>query len=970
MSHTAYDGGCAGLADADVPIISSGISTGPVERKESEMFQAVCRRRITCRLLSTVVVFGVVLFCLAGAAFGQLSKADIEDLKQRAVDEGWTFTVDENPATQYSLDELCGLKPPPNWQEGARFVEFADKLDLPTRFDWRDSSGTTPIRNQGGCGSCWAFATVGPLECLIKIKDGITVDLSEQWLVSCNSNGWDCGGGWWAHDYHEFRTDPCDSTGAVYEAEFPYTATNGTCNCPYQHPYLIDNWAYIGNSYSVPSVDAIKQAIVTYGPVAVGISVNAAFQAYSGGIFNGCENGELNHGVVLVGWDDALGSGGVWIVRNSWGTGWGDGGYGYFPYGCSYIGYGASFVEYTGQMAVSFEYPNGVPTHLVSSQPTTFEVVTNPISGATLPGSGEVCYWIGEGAQQCVPMTETSLSHYDATLPAFDCGQQVSFRVYVEMLTGEIMSDPPDGERHLACVGDVATAVLDDDFESDLGWTVSGDAVAGLWERGIPVGGGDRGDPTNDYDGSGRCFLTGNTDGDSDVDDGTTYLTSPVFDLSSYDEAMISYARWFSNDFGSNPYEDVLEVWITDDAGATWEPVEVVGPTEQAAGGWYVNTFYVSVYAELTDQMQLRFDASDLINGSVVEAAIDAVTVTGYDCDGVPPPSITTTALPDWTAGYPYSQQLYASGGAGGYSWSDGDGGLTGSGLTLSTDGLLSGTPVGSGTISFTAVVTDDSSGTDEQPLSILVNDALDITSTACPEWTLGITYSCPTEAVGGTGGYTWRDKYSELPGTGLWVPTDGPIAGSPVVDTNVSFTLEVEDDIGATTDVIISISLNPAVSVTSDSLGLPAATQGEPYSQMLEASGGTGELTWINWLDDLDGTGLTLGADGLLSGTPSVVGDVYFTARASDEVGSDDTQGFYLECDEPYVCGDCNRDGKVNLSDVTILVDYVYLGGDAPDPLVAGNVDASPDGRINLSDITRVVDFVYLEGEDLECLD
>jgi len=205
------------------------------------------------------------------------------------------------------------------------------------------------VKNQGDCGSCWAFATVGALECAIKIKDDLEEDLSEQWLVSCNQEGWSCGGGYFAHDYHMWKTDPCDGTGAVLEADFPYVAYDAPCNCPYPHEYLLESWAYIGTHVGVPGVEAIKQAILDYGPVSVCVYVDDAFQAYTGGVFNACQNDYgVNHAVVLVGWDDDQGTEGVWFLRNSWGTGWGEDGYMRIEYGCSLVGYAACYVDYPG----------------------------------------------------------------------------------------------------------------------------------------------------------------------------------------------------------------------------------------------------------------------------------------------------------------------------------------------------------------------------------------------------------------------------------------------------------------------------------------------------------------------------------------------------------------------------------------------------------------------------------------------
>jgi C1A family cysteine protease len=244
-------------------------------------------------------------------------------------------------ALEVSVPQPAAI-PTPTDEEGATTAEPPtlaedDPRVLPSAFNWCSVHGCSPVRNQGACGSCWAFGTVGPLEQNV----GPATNLSEQFLLSCNTYSYDCSGGWWAHDFHV-------SPGAVLEADFPYVATDTVpCGGPYNHPYSISSWDYVGNWYSVPSTAAIQQAIYDHGPVAVSMCVGPAFQAYPGGVFSTNETctGDVNHGVVLVGWDDAQG---VWFLRNSWGSGWGESGYMRIAYGTSNVGYGASYVEYDG----------------------------------------------------------------------------------------------------------------------------------------------------------------------------------------------------------------------------------------------------------------------------------------------------------------------------------------------------------------------------------------------------------------------------------------------------------------------------------------------------------------------------------------------------------------------------------------------------------------------------------------------
>jgi hypothetical protein len=276
-----------------------------------------------------------------------ISDADITALQEQGLKEGWTFTVGKNPATERPLSQLCGLIEPEDWWVGASFDPCIPTCTLPSHFDWRELGGCTPVKDQDGCGSCWAFGTVASLECNILIKDHKEVDLSEQWLVSCNQNGWGCNGGWWAHSYFQWNMDQFSGTGAVLEEEFPYVARDTPCNGPYHHPYIIDSWHYVGSSQGVASTDAIKQAIMTYGPVSVCCAVTEAFGAYSGGVFNENDpHAQINHAVALVGWDDSQGTNGVWFLRNSWGSWWGEEGYMRIEYGVCKVGYAACYVDY------------------------------------------------------------------------------------------------------------------------------------------------------------------------------------------------------------------------------------------------------------------------------------------------------------------------------------------------------------------------------------------------------------------------------------------------------------------------------------------------------------------------------------------------------------------------------------------------------------------------------------------------
>ena len=299
--------------------------------------------------------------------------------------------------------------------------------------------------------------------------------------------------------------------------------------------------------------------------------------------------------------------------------------------------FGDPTVEFRWVASLRFEYPGGIPETVLPGEVTVIEVVVSGIGdGVPVPGSGQLHYSIDGGAYVTVDMDETSSNHYEATLPALSCGSLINFYFTAEEAVNGTFSDPrgaPD-ETYSAFPASGVDVVLEDDFETDQGWSVSGNATDGMWDRGIPVGGGDRGDPPSDYDGSGRCYLTDNVDGDSDVDGGYTYLDSPTLDLSDGD-ADVHYALWYTNNYGNDPNNDLFKTYVSNDDGADWTLAETIGPA--TSSGWVEHVFTVGDFVTPTSQVKVRFEASDLNDGSVVEAGIDDFSVISYSCEDPSP---------------------------------------------------------------------------------------------------------------------------------------------------------------------------------------------------------------------------------------------------------------------------------------------------------------------------------------------
>lgn len=300
----------------------------------------------------------VTLLVLLVSQISEAAKPDIKAIKKRMKGKGYTFEVGDNPATEYSLEQICGYKPPKK--------SFPKKLkgilppqELPDRFDWRQLDGCTSIKNQSSCGSCWAFAAMGVVESQYLIRGNLEMDFSEQWLVSCTNAG-SCSGGNYgpAFTYMLDTEDLCSKIGAILESVYPYEARDADCPCPPGERFLITSWAGVSQN-----ITDMKQAIMSYGPIAVAVAADDLFQCYIGGIFNANTGTDINHAVVLVGWDDTQGANGIWYLRNSWGFGWGEGGYMRIEYDSNLVGSSPAYAELILENEPNmFNVPDPYPT--------------------------------------------------------------------------------------------------------------------------------------------------------------------------------------------------------------------------------------------------------------------------------------------------------------------------------------------------------------------------------------------------------------------------------------------------------------------------------------------------------------------------------------------------------------------------------------------------------------------------------
>ncbi|XP_062848547.1 cathepsin S-like [Trichomycterus rosablanca] len=221
------------------------------------------------------------------------------------------------------MQSLAGTRVPPNLRRPTLPLVASSGRSVPDSIDWREKGYVTEVKQQGSCGSCWAFSSAGALEGQLMKTTGRLVSLSPQNLVDCSFKygNMGCNGGFMSEAFKYV----IDNGGIDSDRDYPYTASEGPCRYnPSQRAANCSSYNFVSGG----NEEALKEAVATIGPISVAIdATRPKFVMYHSGVYSDptCTQ-NVNHAVLVVGYGTLNGED-YWLVKNSWGTSFGDGGY-------------------------------------------------------------------------------------------------------------------------------------------------------------------------------------------------------------------------------------------------------------------------------------------------------------------------------------------------------------------------------------------------------------------------------------------------------------------------------------------------------------------------------------------------------------------------------------------------------------------------------------------------------------------
>ncbi|MBI3502177.1 MAG: protease inhibitor I42 family protein [Bacteroidetes bacterium] len=465
-------------------------------------------------------------------------------------------------------------------------------LGVPTTVDWR--SQCPPVENQGGCGDCWAYASVGVFECNMKIIDNVTKDLSEEFVTDCFTQCNGCNGGWsalecWMPNYTGANPQ---GGGAVYESDDKttcnQTGNTGTCGSSgYPHHETITSHIMVPNENAngIPPDADMKTAIYNYGPIwiAYDASTNSNTQNYSGGVITGSGT-NVDHAVIIVGYkdDNSVPGGGYWIVRNSWGSGFGLNGYFYMSYGSYSIGTEAEYINYKG--GISYAALDAGTSAIISPNGTicnttfTPQVTIENFGTSTLT-SCTILYHVDNQANLSHAWTGSLAKGQtvNVTLPAMTVsGGSHTFTSSTSnpnsSTDGNTSNDQMQSSFNVSTTA--ASLPLQESFEASAnvptGWTIDDESSDGFkWVVSTSVSGWGTGT---------HCMAFDNCSPSTDITGTRDRFITTAYNFSNATSAQMTFdvASTYLI-LNSKTYTDTLAVFYSTNCGSTWNKIYYKG---------------------------------------------------------------------------------------------------------------------------------------------------------------------------------------------------------------------------------------------------------------------------------------------------------------------------------------------------------------------------------------------------------
>ncbi|KAJ0443666.1 putative fruit bromelain [Helianthus annuus] len=255
----------------------------------------------------------------------KIFKANVEHIEAFNSEKGKSYKLDVNAFTDLTNEEFRASRNGFKVSSHPRTTSFRyeNLTAVPSSMDWRQKGAVTPVKDQGQCGCCWAFSAVAATEGINQLSTGKLVSLSEQELVDCDTSGEDqgCNGGLMDEAFKFI----IQNKGITSETNYPYEGIDGTCSTTKESSHA----ATITGYEDVPanSEEALLKAVAMQ-PVSVAIDASGQdFMSYKSGVFTGECGSQLDHGVTAVGYGTDDDGTKYWLVKNSWGTTWGEEGY-------------------------------------------------------------------------------------------------------------------------------------------------------------------------------------------------------------------------------------------------------------------------------------------------------------------------------------------------------------------------------------------------------------------------------------------------------------------------------------------------------------------------------------------------------------------------------------------------------------------------------------------------------------------